>query len=97
MALPKLTGAEKSHISAQGKKFDDALARATMCVRSCGKLTGLDKVRAPIAWKAALKATGYEFETDGFVLPASAGELTAEINDIAAELFVRAVEAARPS
>lgn len=96
MALPKLTGPEKSHIRAQGSRFDAALARATMCVRSCDKLTGLDKVRAPIAWKAALKATGYEFEA-GFVLPSSAGELTAEINDIATELFDRAVEAARQS
>lgn len=90
------TKKEKNHARAIGQRFDDALARATMLVRSSGKLTGLDKIRAPIAWRAALKATGYEFDVDGFVFPKSV-ESTAEITEIASELYDRAVTAARQS
>jgi len=66
--IPKLTSKQKKHIKDRGAQFDNALARATMCVRSCGKLIGMEKVRAPIAWRAALAATGYPFETEGFVM-----------------------------
>lgn len=88
------TNAEKNHARAVGKPFDDALARATMVVRSSSKLIGLDKIRAPIAWRAALKATGYELDVDGFVFPKSV-EATVEITEIASDLYERAVQAAR--
>jgi hypothetical protein len=94
--MVKLSSKERRHIADKGKQFTDALARATMCVRSCGQLVGLEKVRAPIAWRAALTATGYEQDVDGMVFPKDF-EPTVEINEIAAELYVRAVKAAQHS
>lgn len=90
----KLTAAEKKHVNDHAAEFSEALERATMKVRSAAKLVGLDVVRAEIAVKAALTATGYE--TGPFVLPKSAGPPTQEMQDIAQMVYAEAVEVARP-
>lgn len=86
-------GNEKKHIKKQGERFTLALCHATMVVRASPHFVGLDKVRAPIAWQAALKATGYN--TAPFVLPPDAGDPMSETDEIAAQLFEDAVYAAR--
>lgn len=89
------TDAEKKHAKAQGRRFDDALARATMSVRSNAKLIAADKLRACIAWHAALFATGYE-HVNGFVMPQKGcGDPTQEMADIANVAFHEAVNAAQ--
>ncbi len=52
---------EKAHVEKIGeKKFSDALAKASLCVRMDSRLTGIDKIREPLAYQAALEATGFE-------------------------------------
>lgn len=82
---------EKSHAKKLGSAFDHALEIATMVVRSNNKLVGLDKIRAEIAWRAALKATGYP-GANPLSVPVHTGDDTQEIID---ELFEKAVNAAR--
>jgi hypothetical protein len=83
---------EKRHIKDAGQRFNRALALATLCVRQDRRLTGLDRIREPLAYKAALRATGYEDAR--FVVPTAAGRPHAGINAIVAEVFDRAVAAA---
>jgi hypothetical protein len=90
-----ISAKERKRATRLGKVFDDALARATMKVRSCGQLIGLDKIRADIAWKAALKATGFE-ANEPYQMPGDLGEVTQDILDVVYPLFEQALEAARP-
>ena len=96
MALPKLKTSEREHIKGLGSKWDAALAAAIMSVRREPKLVGLDKIREPMAYCAALKATGCPGH-DGFVVPANAGTGTIEMEDIVNAAYTRAVSAAEQS
>lgn len=91
--MKRLTAPEREHIKAQGDAFDRALQVTTLIARQDMRLVGLDKIRKPLAFQAALKATG--LETAAFVMPVTAGKPTVEITDIAADIFNRAVTAAR--
>jgi len=88
------TSAEKAHIKKDGDRFATALAFATLAVRQDGRLTGLDRIREPLAFKAALRATGYE-QARYVPPPVKPGGLPTDINEIAQLVFDRAVEAAR--
>ena len=43
------TNGEKKHAKSKGEMFKVALAAATMKVKSCNKLVGLNQIRKPIA------------------------------------------------
>src|SRR5215471_15270994 len=86
------TRAERNHVRTTGKAFEVAHQATTWTVKSSGKLVGLDTVRDPIAWKAALKATGYK--VPGMVFPRGV-LIEQEMQDLADALFADAVEAAR--
>jgi hypothetical protein len=78
----------QAHISKEGSRFRTALEAAERHVRANSKFTGLPKVRAAIAFQAALKATG--FPQPAFEPPKAAGPQTA-----AEAEFKDATEAAR--
>lgn len=82
---------EKEHVAQIGEaKFQTALAKATMVVRTDSRLTGLDKIREPLAYQAALEATG--FERRGFSLGRK--EIPADCMAICEDLLEKAREAA---
>lgn len=82
---------EKEHVAQIGEaKFQAALAKATMVVRTDSRLTGLDKIREPLAYQAALEATG--FERRGFTLGKK--EIPTDCMAICEELLTKAREAA---
>lgn len=55
-----MTADEQKHIDKIGLlTFERALAAASLCVRMDARLTGLDKLRGPLAHAAALRATGF--------------------------------------
>lgn len=84
---------EKAHVAAVGEpKFNSALAKATMVVRMDGRLTGLDKLREPLAYQAAMEATG--FERRGFTIGKK--EIPPDCMAICEELLEKAREAATP-
>jgi hypothetical protein len=82
---------ERDHIKAIGQsKFDAALAKASFCVRSDARLTGLDKIREPLAFEAALRATGFEHRA--FTLGKK--EIPGDLMQIIDELLPKAEAAA---
>jgi hypothetical protein len=64
-------------------------------VRSHAALIGLDKIRKPIAHRAALKATGFPMTVDGCPLPVEAGQPYAETQLVVDEAYKAAVKAAQ--
>lgn len=85
---------EKHHIEEVGEsKFQAALAKATMVVRMDSRLTGLDKIREPLAFEAALVATG--FLPRGFSIGKK--EIPADCMAVCEDLLAKATEAARPA
>ena len=87
------TAKERDHIKACGDRWYRALARTTEAVRRDARLTGLDGIRKPLAFRAALKATGMESARYVCNVP-PAGPQT-DINHVVAEVFDRAVAFAR--
>lgn len=84
----RTTEAEKDHIKLMGVRWGSVLAATTFSVRQNAKFIGLDKIREPLAYKAALKATGYDIPA--FTIPFNAGK-AAFCQDIADEAFGAAV------
>jgi hypothetical protein len=85
---------EKKHIEKIGnKEFQRRLVMANMVVRQDARFVGLDKIRSQIAFQAALQATG--FERRALKLSKDCGDMIAETQRAADELFGRAIEAAR--
>ena len=76
-----------------GPRWERALAAASLSVRLQPKLVGLDKIREPLAVRAALRATGCEV-CDGFVIPKEAGPPMPGIQDIVDAAFADAVKEA---
>ena len=91
----KLTAGEKKHIDWLDSEWTIALAAASMSVRSNGKLIGCDRIRVPLAIKAALFATSCPDADNSFVPPAEAGEPIVGTQEILDAAFVAAVEAVR--
>ena len=86
---------EEDHITAVGlATFDAAHAKATIAVRSDGRLVGLDKIRKPLAFEAALLATG--FPPRGFSLGKTI-EMPADMQAICEETLKKAIDAAKVS
>jgi hypothetical protein len=90
---------ERSHIEQQGEFFDAALAAATRSVRGDTHFVGMDKIRGPVAKRAALRATGFQFNDDddswlSWLLPESADKNYKETFKIVEALYRTAVEAA---
>ena len=55
----KIKKVQEQHIKSVGEaRFNSALGAATLSVRNCRSLVGLDKLRDPIAFEAAMRATG---------------------------------------
>lgn len=96
----KLKTSEQEHIKALGHNWSRVLAAASLSVRLDPKLVGLDKIRAPLAIRAALKATGCA-DCEGFVVPKDAGPSVAgfqKICDAAFEAaFIAALEKFQPA
>lgn len=91
----RIKKAEEAHIK-ECKVWSAALAAATMSVRTNTKLIGLDKIREPLAFQAALRATGCPDMPEGFILPAhGVGVHTQEIIEVCAAAYDAALEAAR--
>lgn len=84
--------AEEDHIKSNQKAFDAALAKATMSVRSNAAFVGLNKIREPLAFQAALKATGYN--VTNFNVPKTAGPPNADVQARVNDAFLEAVNAA---
>ena len=83
---------ESDHIeTVGGAVFDAALAKAAMQIRQDRRLVGLDKIRIPLAFEAALLATG--FPPRGFSLGKTV-EMTVEMQAICEEVLKLAVGAA---
>jgi hypothetical protein len=84
----------QAHISSQGTRFRTALEAASRNVMANPKLTGLGKLKAAIAFQAALKATG--FHQPAFITPKGCGQMLAAdlLTAVEAE-FEHATEAAR--
>jgi hypothetical protein len=91
----KLKKSEQDHIKALGKRWHEALAAASLCVRSDPHLVGLDKIREPLAYQAALCGTRCPDHPGGFVIPASAGPPHQGIQEIVDHCFAAAAEIAR--
>lgn len=87
---------EANFIDANKERFAAALAKASMSVRSNSRLIGLDKIREPLAFQAALRALNFEGALPGFAIPKTAGKPTQAMQDIVDEAFKAAVEAATP-
>lgn len=87
---------EAAFIKQHQKAFDTALAKATMVVRTNPRLVGLDKIRVPLAFAAALRALNFEGAKPGFSIPKGAGEPTQDVQDVVDAVFTAAVEAATP-
>lgn len=82
-----MKAAERTHVEAIGEsKFASALAKASMVIRMDSRLTGLDKIREPLALQAALEATG--FEKKPFTLGKT--EIPADTYEICNELLNKA-------
>jgi hypothetical protein len=88
----KITQAEKKHIEAHRDAFTVAIARTSISVWQNAALIGLNKIREPIAFQAALKATGYPIA--GLVLPKEAGQPRTDTQALAEQAFEAAVDAA---
>jgi hypothetical protein len=71
--------AEMKYIKEHQSAFDAALARATLSIRQNAALVGLNKIREPLAFCAALKAINYPNAPAGFTPPKEAGEPTMEL------------------
>ena len=84
---------EKDHIAAFGEeRFAKVLAKTSMVVRQDSRLTGLDKIRIPLAFEAALCASG--FPPRGFSLGKT--EIPEATMRICEDLLAKAIEAAQP-
>lgn len=90
----KLNKSEQDHIKGC-KRWNEALAAATMVVRTDPALVGLDKIRVPLAYHAALMATNCPDHPGGFVIPKEAGRPHQGIQEIVDHCFATAVEIAR--
>ena len=90
----KLKKSEQDHIKAC-KNWNEALAATTMVVRTDPRLVGLDKIRVPLAYHAALEATNCPDHPCGFVVPKEAGPPHRGIQEIVDHCFAAAVEIAR--
>ena len=90
----RIKKSEQTHIDGLGDKWTRALAKASLSVRLNPKLVGLDKIREPLATRAALKATGAP-GIDGFCIPETAGIPMREMQDIVDAAFTEAVNAAK--
>lgn len=83
--------AERLHIKKVGQsKFDEVLAKTTMVIRRDASLIGLDTIRVPLAFEAALRTTG--FEKRGFSLGKT--EMSGDLLAICEELLEKALDAA---
>lgn len=83
---------ERDHVEAVGaKKFAEALAKTSMCVRMDSRLTGIDKIREPLAYEAALVATG--FPPRGFSLGRK--EMPQDLMALCDDLLAKAIAAAQ--
>lgn len=87
--------AEEEFIKAHEDAFAVALSRVTISVRGNSAFVGLNKIREPLAYRAALKAIGYE-GINGFAIPKEAGAPVGDVQDIVDRAFAEAVEAAAP-
>lgn len=87
---------EANFIEANKHRFATALAKASMSIRTNSRLVGLDKIREPMAFAAALRALDFEGAASGFAIPKGAGEPTQAMQDIVDAAFAAAVEAATP-
>jgi len=85
---------EEEFVKAHESRFNAALAKATMSVRQDARFVGLNKIREPLAYRAALKATGYP-DADAFAVPKEAGEPNVGVQEACDQAFEAAVEAAR--
>jgi hypothetical protein len=86
--------ADDEHIKKLGERWPEAVAAASLSVRTNTKLVGLDKIRNDLVLQAAFHATGLEGH-EGFVAPRSAGKPTQEMQDIIDAAFADAVTAVR--
>ena len=91
----KLTAGEKKHIDWLDTEWTVALAVASMSVRSNSKLIGCDRIREPLAIKAALLGAAYTDADKSFVAPAEAGEPIVGTQEILDAAFAAAVEPVR--
>jgi len=81
---------EKAHVAEIGEaRFNAALAKAAMVIRMDSRLTGLDKLREPLAYQAAMEGTG--FERRGFTIGKK--EIPPDCMAICEELLNKAREA----
>jgi len=84
---------ERTHITACGDRFRRAHSAAAMVVWRDSHLIGLDTVRAPLAFWAAMKGTGYE--SARYVPPPVPPGGPTDFYDVVSKLFDRAADAAR--
>ncbi|MCZ7564714.1 MAG: hypothetical protein M5U08_13820 [Burkholderiales bacterium] len=92
----RMTSDERKHVERIGAAaWAAALARASLVVRSDTRLIGLDRIRAPLAHHAALRATGF-LARPVFPKVVSA-HMTGEMQRICDELLARAIAAAKPA
>jgi hypothetical protein len=89
--------AEMKYIKEHQSAFDAALARATLSIRQNAALVGLNKIREPLAFCAALKAINYPNAPAGFTPPKEAGEPTMELQQILDVAYEAAITAAMPA
>lgn len=89
----KLTSAQQRHCD-NAPGFAKALAAASFVIRCDSRLTGLDKIRTPLAYHAALAATNFRDKADvpitGFAVPADAGPSNTGVQQVVDELFITA-------
>ena len=83
------TDAEQRHAKKIGARFYAALAKATLIVHKRRELVGADMTRSTIAWKAALRATGYPIP--GMIFPRDQLQIK-EMQEIADQVWAEAVD-----
>jgi len=88
------TETERKFIKERQQAYGRALAAAAMSVRSNSKLVGADRIRTPMAERAALKALACP-GVNGFEVPSGAGPVAPAFLEIIQAAFADAVAAAR--
>lgn len=91
---PAMTEKEREFIKERSLDWARALAAASLSVRANNKLVGADRIRGPLAERAALKALGCP-GVNRFELPASAGPVTPPFLEIIQAVFADAVASAQ--
>lgn len=90
--VAKLSPKERKHVREHESEFFKALTAATFVIYKNTELVCMDKIRRPMALKAALKATGYDIV--GFMPPRDAGKPYIETVAVTDRLFDAALKAA---